>query len=125
MSREHHEVVVGTIFGGGGVIEAGERISQATVFTHVAKIVPEMLRWFECNFFSNRVGYRTARWNAAPAEQNMPGPHNASCRIGLKPADFVDFPRDGRELEFQSRFQGTMAAQEIDFGVECAADVVD
>jgi hypothetical protein len=51
ISREHHEVVVGAILEGGRVIEAGDRIGQTTALAHVAKVVPEMLSWFEFDFF--------------------------------------------------------------------------
>src|SRR5664279_4807634 len=78
ISREHHEVVVGAILEGGRVIETGDRIGQPPPLAHVAKVVPEMLSWFEFDFFSNRIGCRTARWNPTSAEENVPGPHNAS-----------------------------------------------
>jgi hypothetical protein len=70
--------VVGAILEGGRVIETGDRIGQTTALAHVAKVVPEMLSWFEFDFFFQQG--RVSHW--LPPKENVPGPHNA-------PVEFV------------------------------------
>ena len=85
MRREHHEVMVVTA----GLIEGRKRISMTTDFTHVGKVVAEMLGRFEFNFFSDRVGDRAAHRVPRPAEQDVLGPDDASGRIRLEPTDLL------------------------------------